>query len=403
MPTCTPDALPPPMAPPQPALTLLISSDPVPEERVKRHAEQLAPVHRPANEHQTWVDVAKGVCILLVVLYHVVEKQFLPSFQLPSVARDAWTAVVMGLVPLRMPLFFLVSGFLAARSLTRSWRTTAGPRVLSPYYLYVVWLLIHLVWFTVGPDIADEGRALDSVPDFLFNLVLASTSLWYLYALATYFVLAKALRASRWPVLGAAALLNVAVAAQWLPVTGQTTALLQNLVYFLLGIYMPDMVRRWASIPWRRTTAISTAVVLFGLLVLKRALDADGVPGLLLVLSLLACVAGASASAWASAVSLRGTDVLARLGRRTLAIYVFHLPLLAVLQALIPGASPVPLPGGVPAALAYPVVVTALVAAASLTAGSLLARIRLGVLLSPPWRGSRGKVNTLRATPPERP
>jgi threonine dehydratase len=341
------------------------------------------------GDRQKWVDVAKGCCILLVVLYHVVDKQYLPSFELPSVAREGWTAVVMGLVPLRMPLFFLISGFLASRSALRPWRIALGPRVLGPYYLYVVWLLIHLAWFAVLPDISGEGRALDDPAGFLLNLVIATTSLWYLYALAVYFLLAKAAR--MWPraTLVVAASVNVAVAAQWIGARDQYAALLQNLVFFLAGVYLPKLVHRLAGLQRRRVVAIGSSVVLLVLLVLKRVLDADGVPGLLLLLSALACIAGVSASSWAADVSLPGARLLAHIGRGTLPVYVLHLLFLSLLGLFISSAEGIVLPGGTPGALVYPVVVTAVVTGLSLAARRVLGLLRLGVLLSPPLHGFR--------------
>ena len=64
-----------------------------------------------------WPDVAKGVCIILVVLWHVVTKHAIAVAGAGPVT-DAWATLNAQLLPLRMPLFFLISGMFAAVSYT---------------------------------------------------------------------------------------------------------------------------------------------------------------------------------------------------------------------------------------------------------------------------------------------
>ena len=60
---------------------------------------------------------------------------------------DAWDWVDDTLKPLRMTLFFLLSGIFASSSIDRPWRSVFRKRVGSPYYLYVVWLLLQWPFF----------------------------------------------------------------------------------------------------------------------------------------------------------------------------------------------------------------------------------------------------------------
>ena len=69
-----------------------------------------------------WVDVAKGACILLVVLHHAVVKDL--ALQTPAAldpVADAWQWVTMALKPVRMPLFFVLSGLVASSAVRRPW------------------------------------------------------------------------------------------------------------------------------------------------------------------------------------------------------------------------------------------------------------------------------------------
>ncbi|OLT01017.1 hypothetical protein BJF90_06940 [Pseudonocardia sp. CNS-004] len=98
-----------------------------------------------------WVDAAKGMSILLVVAHHAVW--FLQhSGQAPA-------AVVMAneaLASLRMPLFFLASGLLAAGPLAAPWRVVLHKRVAFFLYLYAIWTIIRFTFFaTVVPPEVD--------------------------------------------------------------------------------------------------------------------------------------------------------------------------------------------------------------------------------------------------------
>ena len=97
-----------------------------------------------------WADAAKGLCILLVVLHHSTVKH-LPAV-LPadlSAVGEAWLALTAALKPIRMPLFFLLSGLFAAGALRRPWAQVLTARVLTPYWVYAVWLGLLAVVFSL--------------------------------------------------------------------------------------------------------------------------------------------------------------------------------------------------------------------------------------------------------------
>lgn len=317
-----------------------------------------------------WADTAKGVCILLVVVWHTVNKSQLriewtsagPFPALWGVAGDA-------LMTLRMPLFFTVSGMFALSAYRRPWREVVRSRVARFLYLYLVWMLVHttILWFT--PDF--DTLSARSVGEFAEQFFVTPPNLWYLYALAVYFAAAKLLRRLPAPVvLGAAALLAVVTAAGVLDTPGNRGSLLQNFVFFLLGLHLrPWAERLAATTTWRRTTIV--AVVYGAALAAMLLLSAQRIPTVWTLVSLLATVSGLSAAPLIARLPLIG-DGLARLGRRTLPIYVIHMPLLALLHTTVSGHLAAAPP--VVAAL-YPAAVTA----ALVTACLLIDRIL------PPW------------------
>ncbi|MFD0592404.1 acyltransferase family protein [Catellatospora coxensis] len=99
-----------------------------------------------------WADTAKGACIVLVVLWHVVMKDYLQvDWHIGIPLPGAWGTLGEQLLPLRMPLFFTISGVFATTALARPWRQTARSRIAKFLYLYTAWLLIHTAILSATP------------------------------------------------------------------------------------------------------------------------------------------------------------------------------------------------------------------------------------------------------------
>lgn len=119
---------------------------------------------------------------------------------------------------MHVPLFFLISGYFAHRALARPWGTVLGFRVGKNLYIYVLWVaLLGLFFHLVMPASFGGG---DYTPSgVLAQLIIPVSHPWYMYALALYFLVAKALRQIPAPlVLGGASI--VFVKRPGLPVTG---------------------------------------------------------------------------------------------------------------------------------------------------------------------------------------
>ncbi|WP_168929295.1 acyltransferase [Nocardioides sp. GY 10113] len=313
----------------------------------------------PGTQRIAWLDVAKGACIVLVVLHHVIGK-YLPLLAVPALhpVADAWAGVSLALKPARMPVFFVVSGFLAAGAIARPWPTVLR-RVVSPYYLYLVWLGVYLLfyrWETRTPANRVQG-----VGDLLSDLVWAETSMWFLFSLAAYFVLAKALRRldPRF-VVGAATV--VALGTGWSGIEANNkVAVLAHFCFFALGAYFPALLA-WAGNRSGRALLGLAAAYTAGFVLLR----ASGLPW---SVTLVACSAVGVPLGLGLAARLAGVpglgQGLAWLGQRTLRIYVLHFAVIGVLVAL-----PLRLDGTGPAAMllaaAAPLLGTALVIGACL-------------------------------------
>ena len=284
---------------------------------------------------KTWPDVAKGGCIILVVLWHVITKHYLSvdwNTGLPIPA--AWGSLGEQLLPLRMPLFFTISGMFAAGAVQRPWSVVVSPRVARFAYLYALWLLIHTVimWFTPDFDTAAARTPLKIIE----YLTITPTNLWYLYALALYFVIAKVTRqVPMYALLPAAFLLSAVAAAHLLPEPSNRGQVYQNLVFFLAGLYLRSRIEQLAdSADGRRLIGFTAAYVVA--LLAMAAVHAQTWFGVWPLVSVVAIGFGVTAAAWVPRWP-RIAAPLATLGRSTLPIYVMHLPLLAILDRLLRG------------------------------------------------------------------
>lgn len=324
-----------------------------------------------------WVDVAKGACILLVVLHHAVVKDL--ALQTPAAldpVADAWQWVTMALKPVRMPLFFVLSGLVASSAVRRPW-AQARRRVLSPYYLYVVWLVLQGAFFSVE-RLLPMNRTQD-LGELVADLLWASTNLWFLYALAVYFALARVL--SSLPVAPVLAVsVAVSACAGLLPTDDwNRVSVVFHFTFFAVGALAPDLVRRWAGpasrVPRRLGLVYLALVVVLPLLGTPRTTvmlvaSTVGVPLGIGLCVLLAEGRAASALAW--------------LGRRTLPIYVMHAPLLA-LALHLPSPIGAGWLGAVEAA-AYPLLLTAVAVTAALALHAGLRRLGADALFELPSR-----------------
>jgi uncharacterized membrane protein YcfT len=285
---------------------------------------------RPPRARESWADVAKGACILLVVLWHVITKHYLQvDWHLSVPLPGAWGLLGEELLPLRMPLFFAISGMFAVGAVDRSWRVLGRSKVAKFGYLYATWLLIHTVVLALVPGF-DTARATGPL-QLLEQLTITPSNLWYLLALAVYFSVAKAVR--RLPttlVLAVAMALSVIVAADLLATPGNRGGLYQNLVFFLAGLRLRPVVDGLArAANWRRLALLGGGYAL-GLVVLHL------VPGTRPLVSVAAVAFGVTAAALA-ARSAAVARVLGDIGRRTLPIYVLHMPALAICHAVLIG------------------------------------------------------------------
>ena len=192
---------------------------------------------QPIKHRVEWVDTAKGICIVLVVTMHatlgVGEAMGGEGFM---------HAVVAFSKPFRMPDFFLVSGLFLSRAVDRDWRSYADKRVVHFLYFYLLWLLIQSL-FKYGQ--LSGGSPAGFVAHLVRSLFEPFSTLWFIYMLAIFSILAKLLRTAPQIVV-----LALATALQILPV--ETGSFLfdefcERWVYFLVGFLFAPRIFAFAG------------------------------------------------------------------------------------------------------------------------------------------------------------
>src|SRR5512140_2071087 len=148
---------------------------------------QSAPSAQSAAVRIDWVDYAKGICIVMVVMMHSV---------LGVEAAAGQTGFMHLLVafakPFRMPDFFLISGLFLSVVIDRDWRTYLDRKVAHFAYFYVLWVTIQFGF--KAPGFAAESGWAHVGFLYLESFIEPFGTLWFIYLLPIFFVVTKATR-----------------------------------------------------------------------------------------------------------------------------------------------------------------------------------------------------------------
>lgn len=273
-------------------------------------SDSLPPIRREA-----WIDVAKGIAIVLVVLFHSTMYLALAGVVGPLTVLNPL------LDTFRMPLFFFMSGILGARAVTLSFPALFRRRLLLLLYLYVVWVVLQQLYIAVMPPVSPLGR-LGGLEGIVELFVIPNANLWFIYALPLFFTAAWLSRT--WPAvvpLILSAALAVAFGSGLLHTGTAWDKMGKYLFFFLLALRAGAWVRTLAQ--RARWWQVGVVVVVYAACVAAAVkFELLHAPGVLLVLSAFAVVVGIELAVVLSRMAW--FDWLAALGSRTLQIYLVH-------------------------------------------------------------------------------
>ena len=273
-----------------------------------------------------WVDYAKGICIVMVVMMHSV-------LGVEKAAGDTgfMHAFVMFAQPFRMPDFFLISGLFLAVVIDRDWRTYLDRKVVHFAYFYVLWVTIQFGF--KAPSFAAEAGWRHVGFLYLESFIEPFGTLWFIYLLPVFFVVTKLTRnvppLAIWSAAAALEMMHIA--------TGWTVVdeFCSRFVYFYSGYWFAVIVFALSDRARARPWLAIAALVLWALV--NGALVEFGYSEWPLV-SLALGLAGAGAIIVTGTLLARAhwLNVLRYCGEHSIVIYLaFFLPMAATRTLLL--------------------------------------------------------------------
>src|SRR5688572_12055721 len=206
-----------------------------------------------------WVDAAKGISILLVVMMHSAY----------GVGEETGAAgylhyVIGWATPFRMPEFFLISGLFLSQAIGRDWLRFSDRRVVHYLYFYALWAVLQIA-FKVGLGAGDPATALSYVA---WAVIEPYGVLWFIYMLAVFSLVTKVLFELRVPHGG---VLAVGALLQMMPIhtgSGILDQFAEYFVYFYGGYALAPQI--FKIVEW----ALRNVEVAVGLLVAYALINA---------------------------------------------------------------------------------------------------------------------------------
>lgn len=260
-----------------------------------------------------WVDYAKGICIILVVMMHStlgVEK---------ATSELTWLHPFIDWArPFRMPDFFMISGLFLASRITKNWRGYLDSKVLHFAYFYVLWMTIQFIFRDFSAlrheSLGDIGLA------YVQGFYEPYGTLWFIYLLAVFFVTTKLLL--RVPPLvifvGAALLEMVPIETGWTIIDEFAS----RYVYFFAGFWFAKIILKFADgVRARTILEIALGLSVWGLINYGFVhMGYAGLPLISLVLGFVGAAAVVSAGVLLS--KTKWAETIRYLGQNSIVVYL---------------------------------------------------------------------------------
>ena len=193
------------------------------------------------NERVDWVDYAKGICIILVVMMHTV-------YGVEHVLDgQGWMHAVVDFArPFRMPDFFLVAGLFLSRSIHGPLLDYVDRKVVHFIYFYVLWLALQFPVVEYETLVAHPAYALKL---WAFSFIEPSNSLWFVHMLAIFYVVTRLVRhLPVWMVFAGAFLLQSLYQLGFIDTGFSVIDRFANrYVYFFMGYAFAPQIFRFAG------------------------------------------------------------------------------------------------------------------------------------------------------------
>jgi uncharacterized membrane protein YcfT len=193
------------------------------------------------SDRLNWVDSAKGISIILVVMMH---SAYGVGDDLNGTGILNW--IIGWATPFRMPEFFMISGLFLGDVIARPWARFVDRRMVHYFYFYFLWVVLQVV-FKVGFGTGDFREAASEI---VSSIWAPYGVLWFIYMLAVYAVTTKlifTLRLPHWVGFGFGAILMLVQISTGINVVDHFA---MYFVYFYAGYAFAPIVFRivaWAQ------------------------------------------------------------------------------------------------------------------------------------------------------------
>lgn len=271
-----------------------------------------------------WVDYAKGITIIMVVLHHSI---------FPGLYSDVIGYVDSLLVSMRMPFFFFIAGLFIHKALFSDLKVFLKSKVAHFLYLFILWSIIRYLTDTIPRYylLNDSEANLSSI---LNIFVEPPGGLWFIYALLIFFIIARSVRS--FPILALSiSLLVFALSSQ----SGQYEFINQVARFFplfFLGYLISGKVLALAE----KIKLYHLIIPVLFLLFVSKIKDTTWADIALnsFLLSLFGIISGIVLAKIATKFSL--FSFLNYIGQKTLVIYVMHGIPINALKFVLPKIMP---------------------------------------------------------------
>ncbi len=156
---------------------------------------------RAAKPRVVWVDYAKGLSILFVVVYHVWNGIMTRSHQIATPV-EWYEPINRAFEMMRMPLFFFVSGLFIGKSVQKPAGTFISDKIGAIAWPYLIWSCVHVGVTMLLAKVAKTTSEFDFAGLGYHLAIDPVAQFWFLYVLFMSLMLYFAMSKLRLPVWG---------------------------------------------------------------------------------------------------------------------------------------------------------------------------------------------------------
>lgn len=211
-------------------------------------------------------------------------------------------------------------------------------RLAANFWLYLVWLTVYFA-VTVGlleiRSMHSMRGGVPSLSSYMANLLEPSTPLWFIAAMGVFpavLWMLRLLRVPHWLVIALAT--AIWAIGTYTPLAAVNGKFSRTFIFFAIGYCASTIVPRLKSLPIAYTP-VAILTFLAGAIILRQIFDAS-LGAFLSALLAIGMTAIAAPKLLSSGPIARG---LAHVGRRTIEIYVLHVPILGAMSIVLANAA----------------------------------------------------------------